>query len=61
MVAAIQGPSGLQWGSSPWWRRAEGPPLGRWSEEKDMGSTGQQEVLAGWKDLQAVGTATTPH
>ena len=25
-----------------------------------MGSTGQQEESAGWKDLQAVGTATTP-
>ena len=60
MLAAIQGPSGLQRGISPWWRRAEGPPWGRWSKEKDMGSTGQQEESAGWKDLQAVGTATTP-
>ena len=60
MVATIQGPSELQRGISTWWRRAEGAPRGRWSEEKDMGSTGKQEESAGWEDLQAVGTAATP-
>ena len=60
MVAAIQGPSGLQGGSSPRWRRAEGSLLGRRPEERDTGRIGKQEESAGWEDLQAVGTAATP-
>ena len=46
-------------GSSPWWNNAEGPTLGRWPEERGMGSTSKYEESTRWEDLQAVGIAAT--